>query len=80
MSANKRNWTVLFIGGASGAGKSSIAYELARYYGGVNVMEADDVYQAVKAMTIIEIHPAIYYWSTGALTGLILKPKAMLNG
>lgn len=23
-----RNWTVLFIGGASGIGKSSIAYEI----------------------------------------------------
>jgi 2-phosphoglycerate kinase len=64
MSLNERNWTVLFIGGASGVGKSSIAYELARHYN-VNVMEADDVYQAVKAMTSIETHPAINYWSTG---------------
>ena len=64
MSLNERNWTVLFIGGASGVGKSSIAYELARHYN-VNVMEADDVCQAVKAMTSIETHPAINYWSTG---------------
>ena len=39
----------MFIGGASGTGKSSIAYELAKYYS-VNVMEADDVCEAIKAM------------------------------
>ena len=60
----KRNWTVLFIGGASGTGKSSITYELARYYN-VNVMEADDVFQAVQAMTTVETHPATHHWSTG---------------
>ena len=59
-----RNWTVLFIGGASGMGKSSVAYELAHFYN-VNVMEVDDICQAVKAMTTREILPAIHYWSTG---------------
>ncbi len=59
-----RNWTVLFIGGASGMGKSSVAYDLARSYK-VNVMEADDICQAVKAMTTKELLPAIHYWSSG---------------
>lgn len=59
-----RNWTVLLIGGASGMGKSSVAYELAHFYN-VNVMEIDDICQAVKAMTTREILPAIHYWSTG---------------
>lgn len=59
-----RNWTVLFIGGASGMGKSSVAYELADFYK-VNVMEVDDICQAVKAMTTRENLPAIHYWSTG---------------
>ncbi len=58
------NWTVLFIGGASGMGKSSVAYELARFYK-VNVIEVDDICQAVKAMTTKEILPAIHYWSSG---------------
>ncbi len=58
-----RNWTVLLIGGASGMGKSSIAYELARFYN-VNVMEVDDVYQAVKAMTTREV---LLQYITGAL-------------
>jgi len=59
-----RDWTVLFIGGASGVGKSSIAYELARFYN-VNVMEADDICEALKAVTTIEHLPAIHYWESG---------------
>lgn len=59
-----RNWTVLFIGGASGTGKSRAAYELARFYN-VNVIEVDDICQGIKAMTTKEILPAIHYWSTG---------------
>ena len=61
---NNRNWTVLFIGGASGMGKSSIAYEIARYYG-VNVLEVDDVHIAIETVTTKERFPAIHYWSTG---------------
>ena len=60
----ERNWTVLFIGGASGSGKSSLAYQIAEVYG-VNVLEADDVYLSVKAVTK-EDFPAIHYWDTGA--------------
>jgi 2-phosphoglycerate kinase len=59
-----RNWTVLFIGGASGTGKSSIAYEIARFYG-VNVLEVDDVYLSVETVTTKESFPAIHYWNTG---------------
>lgn len=61
---NDRNWTVLFIGGASGIGKSSIAYEIARFYG-VNVLEVDDVHLSVKTVTTKESFPAIHYWNTG---------------
>ncbi len=59
-----RNWTVLFIGGASGTGKSSIAYEIARFYG-VNVLEADDVYISVETVTTKEFFPAMHYWNAG---------------
>lgn len=61
---NDRNWTVLLIGGASGTGKSSIAYEIARFYG-VNVLEVDDIHLAVEAVTAKESFPAIHYWDTG---------------
>ena len=59
-----RNWTVLFVGGASGTGKSSIAYEIARFYG-VNVIEVDDIYLTVETVTTKEDYPAIHYWNTG---------------
>lgn len=61
---SSRDWTVLFIGGASGSGKSSAAHELGRLYG-VNVMRAGDVFRAVRAMTSKEAYPAIHYWSNG---------------
>jgi len=63
MTAN-RNWTVLWIGGASGIGKSSLAYELARYYD-VNVLEVDDIHLSVKTVTTKEQFPVIHYWKTG---------------
>lgn len=58
-----RNWTVLFIGGASGIGKSSIAYEISRFYG-VNVLEVDDIHLSVKTVTTKESLPAVHYWNT----------------
>ncbi|WP_198015898.1 hypothetical protein [Paenibacillus sp. HW567] len=57
---NNRNWTVLFIGGASGIGKSNSAYEIARFYG-VNVLEVDDVHLSVKTVTAKENFPVIHY-------------------
>lgn len=59
-----RNWTVLFIGGASGIGKSSIAYAIAQFYG-VNVLEVDDVHLSVKSVTTKEHFPAIHYYDSG---------------
>jgi len=46
-----RNWTVLFIGGASGMGKSTVAYELSHFYN-VNVMEVDDIYEPDKKQLV----------------------------
>jgi 2-phosphoglycerate kinase len=59
-----RDWVVLFIGGASGTGKSTLAYQLAEYYS-INVMEIDDIHQIMKAITTEENYPAIHYWKTG---------------
>jgi 2-phosphoglycerate kinase len=59
-----RDWVVLFIGGASGTGKSSLAYKLAHFYE-VNVLETDDIVQLLKIVTAKDIFPAIHYWSTG---------------
>ncbi len=60
----ERNWTVLLIGGASGIGKSSIAYEIARFYG-VNVLEVDDIYLSVETVTTKENYPMVHYWKSG---------------
>lgn len=60
----KREWTVLLIGGPSGVGKSSIAYELGQYYK-VNVIEVDDICRSIKAMTTKETAPWVHYWTTG---------------
>ena len=55
-----RTWIVLLIGGASGTGKSTLAYQLGEYYG-VNVMEVDDIHLAVEKVTAREDYPAIHY-------------------
>ena len=60
-----RDWMVLLIGGPSGTGKSSIAYEISRFYG-VSVLEADDIYLSVKAMTNSGCLPAIHRWDDEA--------------
>lgn len=60
----KREWDVLMIGGSSGSGKTSIAYELAHFYQ-LNVVKVDTIGQALKAMTTAEILPALHYWDTG---------------
>ena len=60
----ERNWNILFIGGPSGTGKSSLAQALARHYQ-TSVIEADDVHQVVKAVTTKERFPAVHHWSTG---------------
>jgi 2-phosphoglycerate kinase len=51
-------WIVLIIGGASGTGKSTAAYEIGRHFG-VNILEFDDIHQAVKPMISAECFPAI---------------------
>lgn len=40
LTANRASWDVLLIGGASGAGRSSLSYPLARHFG-VTVTEID---------------------------------------
>ena len=45
--SNLMNWIVLIIGGASGTGKSELAYRIANKYG-ISVLEFDDIHTAVK--------------------------------
>ena len=63
-----RAWQVLLLGGASGAGKTSISYRLAHHFG-VGITEVDDFHVALAAMTTPEQQPVLHYWEThpGAL-------------
>lgn len=54
----------MFIGGASGIGKSSIAYEIAHFYG-VNVLEVDDIHLSVQTVTTKEQFPTIHHFDSG---------------
>jgi 2-phosphoglycerate kinase len=58
-----RSWDVLLVGGASGTGKSSLAYPLARRYG-IPVLEIDDIVCALQAMTTPAQQPELFYWQT----------------
>lgn len=57
-------WTVLFLGGPSGTGKSTLAREIALHHG-AQVLEADDIYLAVKAAADEAQLPALHYWDHG---------------
>lgn len=57
-------WTVLFLGGPSGTGKSTLARKIALRHG-AQVLEADDIYLAVKAAADETQFPALSYWDHG---------------
>ena len=59
----KQSWDVLLIGGASGTGKSSIAYSLARHFG-VGITEVDDLHIVLETLTTPEQQPELHYWRT----------------
>ena len=54
---------MLLIGGASGVGKSSVAYPLARQTG-VNLTEIDDFKIVVETLYSPAQQPALHYWRT----------------
>ena len=60
---NERSWDVLLIGGASGTGKTSVSYPLARRYG-VGITEVDDLHIALERLTTPEQQPLLHYWRT----------------
>lgn len=56
-------WQVLLLGGASGVGKTSVSYRLARHYG-AGLAEVDDFQVVLERMTTPERYPAFHYWRT----------------
>lgn len=61
MNTPPRDFTVLLIAGASGTGKSSLAYQLGRHYG-INVVQVDDFQCLVEAVTTEADYPVFHYW------------------
>jgi len=57
----QQTFDVLLVAGASGTGKSTLAYELGRYFG-VNVVEVDDFQCLVEAVTTEADYPVFHYW------------------
>jgi 2-phosphoglycerate kinase len=56
-------WDVFLIGGASGTGKTSVSYDLARHFG-VGLTEVDDFQVILEWMTTPEQQPALHFWRT----------------
>ena len=55
--------SVWLVGGASGTGKSRLAYDLARRLD-IPIVEIDDIVEALFAMTTPEQQPALHFWRT----------------
>ncbi|MCF2527782.1 AAA family ATPase [Yinghuangia soli] len=69
-------WCVLLLGGASGTGKSSLSYPLARRLG-VPVLEIDDIVEALLATTTPEQQPALHYWTTRPEAATVSPDEAL---
>jgi 2-phosphoglycerate kinase len=61
--ASTRPWQVLLLGGASGTGKTTVAYRIARELG-TGVTEVDDFQVVLERMTTPEGQPALHFWRT----------------
>ena len=54
---------MLLLGGASGVGKTTLAYGLAAHYR-LDVVEIDDIQAALQALTTPEQQPLLHLWRT----------------
>ena len=69
---------MLFIGGASGVGKSSLALQLARHFG-VGLTEVDDFQQVLEYMTTPNQYPAVHAFRQDPEGWLAMNDQAKLN-
>jgi 2-phosphoglycerate kinase len=58
----RRPFDVLLVGGASGTGKSTIAYELRKHFD-LNIVQVDDFQCVVEHVTKEIDYPVFHYWS-----------------
>src|SRR5215210_4440773 len=59
----RRSWDVVFVGGAAGTGKSSVAGALARSFG-VGLIEVDDLVLFHRTLTTSAEQPLLHFWDT----------------
>ena len=78
-----RSWDILLIGGASGVGKSSVSYRVARHFG-VGIVEVDDFQAVLELLTAPEHQPAFHFWRThpdpGSLTPEAIHEQGIAYG
>ncbi|EAX9632846.1 hypothetical protein BS795_24030 [Salmonella enterica] len=60
--SRKRKFDVLLICGASGTGKSTIAYQLGKYYK-MNIVQVDDFQCIIESATKEIDYPVFHYWN-----------------
>jgi 2-phosphoglycerate kinase len=79
MQNTERNWQVLLIGGASGTGKTSVSYRLARHFG-VGITEVDDFQVLLHQMTTPEQQPVLHFWKSHPNPGALSPEEIIENG
>ncbi len=58
-----RRWRVLLLCGASGGGKTSVSYRLAKHFG-LALCEVDDFVVLLKRLTTSAQHPPLHFFET----------------
>jgi 2-phosphoglycerate kinase len=71
-------WQVLLLGGASGVGKTSVSYRLARHYG-VGLTEVDDFQAILEHFTDAAQYPVFHYWRLHTDEALRMDDEAQLD-
>jgi 2-phosphoglycerate kinase len=74
-----RSWDVLLLGGASGVGKSSVSYRLARHFD-VGITEVDDFQVILECMTTPEQQPVLHFWRTHPDPGSLSAEEIVTQG
>jgi 2-phosphoglycerate kinase len=74
-----RSWEVLLIGGASGTGKTSVAYRLAHHFA-VGITAIDDFQVILERMTTPEQQPVLHFWRTHPDPGTLTAEEIMRQG
>jgi 2-phosphoglycerate kinase len=75
----KRSWEVLLIGGASGTGKTSVAFRLAHHFA-VGITAIDDFQVILERMTTPEQQPALHFWRTHPDPGTLTAEEIVRQG